>query len=198
MGFSVLSVGSPSAENDGFSLSENASDWQLGRETNIKIQRKQELLTGRSLNPHIEVLVSFYTCTDWQIGRQDGNEGRQKADICTWHARGCVGAVVRACVHPTQQSCVVAFLTYFSWSPRMACSTLFSSLLNSAPIPSGIVSPPDCQSVLPLPKKWQQCFDAWDLYERWQTDIFINVVPGCCSCKDVVMRDAMDAIGGGS
>lgn len=48
------------------------------------------------------------------------------------------------------------------------------------------------------PQKLQQCFDAWDLYERWQTDIFINVVPGCCSYKDVVMRDAMDAIGGGS
>lgn len=68
MGFTVLSVGSPST-NNGFSLSANTSEWQLGRQTNIKIQGKQELLTGRCLQPTQKSIGLFWhNCwvTDWQ------------------------------------------------------------------------------------------------------------------------------------
>lgn len=70
MGFSVLSVGSPSAEKDGFSLFTNTSEWQLGRLTNIKIQREmQELLTGRCLQPtqrSVGLFLHMHWLADWQ------------------------------------------------------------------------------------------------------------------------------------
>lgn len=70
MGFSVLSVGSPSVEKDGFSLSANTSDWNLGRQTNIKIQRENKSCWQTdACNPHREVLGFFlhkHWLTDWQ------------------------------------------------------------------------------------------------------------------------------------
>lgn len=125
MGFSVLSVGSPSTEKDGFSLFANTSDWQLGRQTNIKIQRESKSYWQTdACNPHREVLGSFCTCTDWQIGRQDGDEGRHM-HITHMKIRLCNSALARthACIPHSHATAPRACLQSCGRVPRVSFST---------------------------------------------------------------------------
>lgn len=84
MGFSLLSVGSPSAEKDGFSLSTNTCEWQLGRQTNIKIKREKAGAIDRQMpTTHTEKcwMLSTHAVIGSLAGKME-NEGRQKDDIC--------------------------------------------------------------------------------------------------------------------
>lgn len=86
MGFSVLSVGSPSAEKDGFSLFLQTllTDWQLGRHTNIEIQReaKSERAIDRQMpatHTEKQAALFFYTCADWQAWQLRWRRGQTES-----------------------------------------------------------------------------------------------------------------------